>query len=599
MRIDKRDLDAILQKADIVDVIGRYLPLEKKGKDYVTICPFHDDHDPSMRISPTKQIYKCFVCGAGGNVFTFFQKHEGLGFVQAVQRVAGLIGYPLHIEERPKAADNRQPWFDALRLFGAYCQYELFSQDGQQARAYLQQRKFEKSILDTYEIGYAPARSMVRQYLAARFEDRAALEQTGLIQIGKEDLVPVFHDRIVIPIHDPQGRPVGFTARILNKDPGQAKYINTTTTPLFDKSQLIYNYHRAAKACRKAGRVILCEGAMDVLGLAKAGMNEGIACLGTAMTDAQLALISRLNVPVVVFYDQDKAGRKAAFQFGQKALGSGLSFSFVQSDQAKDPDEIYIEQGAEALRNLVGHTISYAQFALDYLKTVYDLDNYEDKKKYALQMEQLVRATLAPFEQPALFDQLQKTTGFTFEPQSFFAPIRAKRQGGEPFSKKKWESRTRQKPEAAVSLPPVMQGRLQAEKAVLWAMMFHEAFLGKFQEEVGFFGNPACAQLALYIHQAYRKNRDIDPVGLLDVIEEPEVRSLLIELSEWPDYSDMLEEFFWDSVAKIQSDVLQAQIQDLTEKIRTCQDAGEKVRLAMEKTRLTSRRLGLNNRKEK
>lgn len=590
MRIPEQQVNEIRQKADIVDIISQYLPLEKKGKEYAAVCPFHDDHDPSMHVSPDKQIYKCFVCGAGGDVFKFVSQYEKVSFVQAVEKVAARIHYPLQIHSVPteRREDPRQNLYRTLELFTAYCRYELASRDGLKAREYLDSRKFTKPVLETFQIGYAPERSMVGDYLQARIQSVRDLEQTGLIQIGTSTLRPLFFERIVIPIHDPQGRPVGYTARILPDSGQKAKYINTSQTPLYNKGSLIFNYHRAADVCRQAGRLILCEGAMDVIGLAKAGLNEGIACLGTACTPEQLQLIARCAVPVAVFYDQDAAGQKAAWTFGQKALKAGIRFSIVRTQDGKDPDEIFIAHGKKRLQAAVESTVSFAEFALDYLQGVYNLKNYEDRKTFASQMEQLIRQSLDSYEQPAMFDRLSQLTGFRFE--SYAAGSASTRSG----RKKK---PVRQTPAAALSTPPVIQGRLQAEKAVLWSMLARESYIDQFQNEVGFFSDSSCEKLFLYVQNTYRNDREIDPVGLCAAIEEDDVRALLVELSEWPDFSEAIESLYADSVRKIQKDLLGAQIEEITQEIASCTELSEKVSLMKKKKTLVAKRQSLNFRK--
>lgn len=578
MQIPEQDLRNILDQTDIVSVIERYVPLEKKGKEYLGVCPFHDDHSPSMRVSPDKQIYKCFSCGAGGNALRFIQNIEHISFPEAAAKAAEWIGYPLNIQKAEpdeKSVQNRDA-YETLRLFTVYCSYELFSQDGLKALSYLSGRGFSKEILKEYEIGYAPEAGMVKDYLTHRISDQTMLEKTGLVQIGTNDLIPSFYNRIMIPIHDANGKPVGYTARILPPAQGP-KYVNTTSTELYDKSSLIFNYHRAKDEARKAGRVILCEGAMDVLGLAKGGFKEGIACLGTALTDTQLGLIAALNVPVTLFYDQDEAGQNAVWKFAQKVQNTGIRFSIVANAPRKDPDEVFNAYGREGLEQAIEQTVSYASFAFDYLKNQYNLNNYEDKKQYARAMESIIRTTLESFEQNAAFEKLKALTGFSFtaEPlKPVWQPNRFKK-GGKAAGNA-----------APAVIPPVVKGRLQAEKSVLWSILFHESFLKQFQEQVGFFSNPACSRLSLYILHAYKTDASLDPAILIEQIEEPDARDLLVELAEWPDYSDLLPQFFDDAVCKIKSDMLSHKIDSLTRQIRQARDLSEKIELTKTKQSL-------------
>lgn len=575
MRVSQRDHQNILDQADIVDIISRYVPLDKKGKEYVGVCPFHDDHSPSMHVSLDKQIYKCFACGAGGNVIKFVSEIEKITYQDALIKVAELIHYPLQLIHEPqKTKDPNQPLYDALRLFTAYGKYELNSPDGLQASQYLAERKFSKQIIDDFDIGYVPSFDMVSQYLQARIKDRDVLEQTGLIVAGESSYIPYFYERILIPIHDANGQPVGYTARILPGSSKKAKYVNTTTTVLYEKSHLIFNYHRAKKYAAKAGRVILCEGAMDVLGLAKAGMYEGIANLGTACTPMQLDLIANLHVPVVVFYDQDSAGQKAAWNFAQAAFKAGIRFSFVHTTQAKDPDDIFIEKGAEALQQAVNSTISYAEFAFDYLQTQYNLQNYEDKKQYAKLMEEIIRNSLEQYEQPVMFDRLKELTGYSFEKEhSSWQPKKAGHQFAQP-----------------IVTPPVEPGHDHAEKSVLWCMLRSDQFIDQYNEQVGVFTNPTCMTLFKYLQLFYKQHSTIDPLSLFEVIEESDVKHLFLELADWPDYSDMIDQLFNDSKKKILKDVIENQINAINTQIKQVKNPLELKDLLIKKRDLVCRK---------
>ncbi len=602
MRIPEQDIQNIRERIDIVDVIGKVVPLEKHGKEYRGICPFHDDHSPSMNVSPEKQIYKCYACGAGGNVFTFLQNYDHITFLEAVKKAAEMIHYPLpeFTSSKEKPVSPLTPLYQTLDQFTAYCQYELTSSDGKEAMAYLQSRKFDEATLSKYQIGFAPDRDMEMQYLKAKFQDLSLCERTGLIQSTGNHAHPVFVDRIMIPIHDPAGHPVGYTARILPGSPQQAKYINTTQTELYEKGRLIFNYHRAVKAARKAGRLILCEGAMDVLGLAKAGLDEGIANLGTACTKEQMNLILQAGVPVVVFYDQDSAGQKAAWNFGQKAMQAGLRFSIVRQSIAKDPDEVFIARGKDGVLEAVSSTISYAEFAFDYLQSQYDLNNYEDKKNYAKAIESLIRTTLESYEQPAMLERLQQLTGFSFDEQpiennGWQNPRQTDRPWKSKFSKGKRSSRSQA---AQMPLPPALKGREQAEKAVCWAMMFSEDYQREFMAGNVFLQNPICSRLSGYLNLAYKTSDELDVVALQSEIKEPEVRDLLIELSEWPDYSDVAPFLFQDAVRKIQKDILNHENERLSRNLSGSDDSSRMLELLEKKKELRIAQGRLRKRKE-
>lgn len=584
-RIPRQDIENIQKQADIADIISRFVPLEKKGKEYVGVCPFHDDHDPSMHVSPEKGIFKCFVCGTGGDVFRFFEKFEGLNFTQSVERVAGLVNYPLpevQADLQRKKQDPKAPLYHALDVYRRYCAYELLSMDGQQAMAYLKERKFTPELLKKFSIGYAPSSSMSLGYLEASHIAQSDLLRTGIASQNGENLRAAFEERIMIPIEDAQGRTVGFTARILPGSSGLAKYVNTASTELYQKSSLIFNYHRVRNTCRKSGRVVLVEGAMDVLGLEKAGIQDGLACLGTAITDEQIQMLKALNTPVTVFYDADRAGRDAVWHFGNLALKAGLPFMVASWKGGKDPDEIYCTQGAQAVLKAVSATVSFTEFAFDYLKGRYDLSNYENKKAYASTLRSLIQTNLEPFERASWLERLEQETGFHYSEAASVMP------GEKPVFR-----RPRQ---TMVPLPAVLPGVDQAEKTVLYAMLCDARYADRFRQELGFFSLEACQMLSLYIYQAYRTISAIDPIALEQVIDEPEVQELLHELCGWPDKRETIEQEFEDALIRLHSSLYDRQIQSLQSQVRQVSREGDLPRalqLSKEIRELTAKKLKL------
>lgn len=585
--ISEDDIKAIRQQADIVDVMSRYITLEKKGKDYKAICPFHDDHDPSLSISTDKQIFKCFVCGTGGNVFTFVQKIEKISFLEAVCKVAELIHYPLHMDTsqfQPKV-DQNQPLYDCVQSYIRFLTYELQSENGESVKRYLSQRKINEDIIKRFEIGYAPESSRSVKYLKAKGFNEQILTDTGLIRTHDLDTYAVFDNRLMIPIHDENGNPVGFTARRLNEDKDVAKYINTSETKIYHKGHLIFNYHRAKEFAKKNKRCILVEGAMDVIAFEKADIHESIACLGTACTKEQIALLKRLNVPLVVCYDGDKAGKAATYKFGKLAVDYGLNFSIVKNTTGKDPDEIFNELGKDELYLSVHKTVSFVEFLFDYLPNQYDLDNYEDKKKFTSEMQSFIERTCTDFEKADYYSRIRDLTGFDLSHQSANIPAPKK------------ESRNN----AAVvrNIEPLKNGRTLAEHGVLWMILNSKLAADQFKDQIGFFQDPVCEELSLYCYDMYRNMDHIDFDVLMSYIEKEDVRNLLVSLMENPFHVDGYnEDFFNDSLMKIKECTLQAQIDNLNDQIKNVQDPMLKISLASKKQELIIQRNEILHRKE-
>ncbi|MBB5183195.1 DNA primase [Catenisphaera adipataccumulans] len=565
--IAEEDLKAIRSQADIVDIISHYLDLEKRGKDYKAVCPFHDDHDPSLSISAEKQIFKCFVCGAGGDVFGFVQRIENISFQEAVYKVADMIHYPLEHRSVIKREDPNQRYYDALQEYIRFTCYELKSEEGKQADAYLRRRKMTDQIIDDFEIGYAPAADISRRFLQAKQYSPQILEEIGLTSGGRI----LFHDRFLIPIHDENGYPVGFTARRLNDRSSEPKYINTSATKIYEKGNFVFNYHRARPAARKAERVILTEGAMDVLAFEKAGIHEAIACLGTACTQRQLQLIAGLKQPVTVCYDGDQAGQDAAYKFGRSAAARHLSFQIVQSSTDQDPDEIFDSGGKEALSEYVSRTISWVDFLFDYLRKKYNLDTYEDRKAYAQEIFEAIKLTDEPFEKQTDLQKLKQRSGFDFS-QAISQPVQPHR-------------KNRPLPQTVISMPE--DGRTHAERVILSMMLLNKDAARRFKEEIGFFKNEYCRQIALYCYDIYREKDQLDPDDLMSRINEEPVRRYLNDLlldTNRPQTFD--ETYFEDSLTKVRKCLIQEQLDVINRKISSTSDLDEKLKLWNKKKEL-------------
>lgn len=594
-RIDENDFAAVKAQADIVDIVSHYLPVEKKGKDYVAVCPFHNDHDPSMRLNTRKQIYKCFVCGAGGDAISFVRRYEKLTFPQAVKKVADLIGYKLHNYQDSAPVQNvHQKDFDLMNTYSDFCKYELESVDGVHAKAYLSKRKINEDIIKRFEIGYAPDSKKSLHFLNNKGVPFQKLNALGLIRQNEYGLSAFFYDRIMIPIHDIYGHPVGFTARTLSNDKNVPKYLNTPDSEIYNKGELIFNYHRAKEAASRTGRVILTEGAMDVIGFEKAGIHEAIANLGTACTDRQIELIKALRVPVIVCYDFDKAGRKACADFCKKALAAGISIQISQNDLGKDPDEIFNQYGAKEVEGIVQKTIGYVDFLFDYLLSQYNLENYNDKKEYAQKMGEAIRSYTSDFERAAAYQRLKEISGFDLSATNTNA--------AEPETAKKGHRREKKSYEKPVYVMQDFEesGLEKAEKSVLTAMLFSKAIASRFRDEIGFFQDERHQLLAYYIYDYYRTNDFMDKDALYLSIEEEGIIDLLDLLYQRSDFlhidladpmiEERLNQLYTESIQKMEACLLDKKLEALNKKISRLQDPIEKAKLALEKRTLIAKK---------
>ena len=573
-RLSEQEINDIRAKADIVDVIGHYVPLSKKGRNYWCVCPFHDDHSPSMSIASDKQIYKCFVCGAGGNVFTFVQNYEKISFIEAVYKVAVYAG--VHIEHSLILPQKHvDPHIAALHKACKetieFTNYQLDTLDAKNVKEYLFKRNITEDIIRKFNIGYNPKNDALYRFLKAKKIKEDDMLGAGLVRMTSMGIKDVFSNRIMIPIHDAEGNPVGFSARRIQEN-DEAKYINTNETDIYVKGNLIFNYHRAKQEARKAKKVFLVEGAMDVLAFEKVGLANSIATLGTAITSTQLHLLKLLHVPVVVCYDGDTAGKNATYKFGKLAIKEHIPFEIVDNRYGLDPDEIIDGYGKEALTKMSSNTISWIDFLFEYLLGKYNLNNYSQKKEYAMEIAEEINQLSDTFEKESYFIRLRGLTDFDMQPK-------------QTTDKKNIKKERKAEKQQFLSYPKT--GRIRAEQEILSQMLCGIAASNYYKEKLGFMKDETCNKLALYIIDYYRNHQKMEVADLLNDIREENVRQLLLDISQWELASQNINMLvLQDALEKTKVCMLDDQIQMLNEKIKTIQDPMEKAKLAQQKNQL-------------
>ncbi|MBK7794068.1 MAG: DNA primase [Betaproteobacteria bacterium] len=362
-------IQTLLSRIDIVEVIDRYVPLKKAGANHVACCPFHSEKSPSFTVSPSKQFYHCFGCGAHGTAIGFLMEHGGKTFPEAVDELARDAGLTVPRVERPGDAERRVQALDLTQLtLTAAKHYRAALKDSPKAIAYLKDRGLTGAIAARFGIGYAPE---AWQALAAAFTDydNTALETVGLVIAGDAGKrYDRFRDRIMFPIHDSRGQVIGFGGRVIGA--GEPKYLNSPETPLFSKGRELYGLYLARNAIREAGRVVVVEGYMDVVALAQHGVDYAVATLGTATTPIHAQKLLRVADHVVYCFDGDTAGRKAAWRALENTLPvvtDGKQVGFLFLPEGEDPDDYVRQRGKTAFEALVDRATPLSEFLLTEL----------------------------------------------------------------------------------------------------------------------------------------------------------------------------------------------------------------------------------------
>lgn len=377
-------IEEVRTKNDIVDVISSYVRLQKKGNSYFGLCPFHNEKSPSFSVSRDKQMYYCFGCGAGGNVFTFLMEYENDSFTEALQSLAERAGVELPKEQYSKEAKARADLRETLlainKMAAKYYFAQLRSEKGTQARRYLTDRALTEETIVHFGLGYATKYSDdLSRFLKTKGYSDELIVQSGLASVDeKHGIHDKFWNRVMFPIMDANSRVIGFGGRVMGE--GKPKYLNSPETPIFDKSRNLYGLNRA-RSSRKT-YFLLCEGYMDVIALHQAGFTNAVASLGTAFTPGHASLIRRYVQEVYLTYDSDEAGTKAALRAMPILKEAGITAKVIRMDPYKDPDEFIKNLGAAAFEERIKQARNGFMYGLEILEKQYDLNSPEGKTNF-------------------------------------------------------------------------------------------------------------------------------------------------------------------------------------------------------------------------
>ena len=377
-------IEEVRSSNNIVDIIGGYVRLQKKGSSYFGLCPFHNEKSPSFSVSPNKQMYYCFGCGAGGNVFTFIMEYENQTFPEAVKILADRAGIALPeaelTEEQKRERNKRQLLLEINKTAANYFYYQLNGDQGQQAREYLENRRLSKETQIHFGLGYASKYSNdLYLYLKKKGYQDQILKETGLLTYDeKRGAHDKFWNRVMFPIMDVNNRVIGFGGRVMGD--GTPKYLNSPETMLFDKSRNLYGLNYA----RTSGKpyMIICEGYMDVIAMHQAGFTNAVASLGTAFTAQHSVLLKRYTQEVRLAYDSDGAGQKAALRAIPILKSAGINVRVIHMDPYKDPDEFIKNLGTEAFQERIDAAESSFMFEISVLEKNYKQSDPEGRASF-------------------------------------------------------------------------------------------------------------------------------------------------------------------------------------------------------------------------
>ncbi len=513
--LTEEKINEIRSSVDIVEVIGEYIPLTGKGKNFFCVCPFHDDHSPSMSISKDRQIYKCFSCGAGGNVFTFVKNYENISFIEAVKKMALKAGIFLDINTKEKKQTSKyQKYYDMYDMALKLYTNNINTKEGIEAKKYLTKRGINEDIIKHFNIGLSLKNtSLLTGLLQKKGYSEKELLDYGLATKKDNDVHDIYYNRIMFPLFNLEGKPVGFSGRVYDQE-SNFKYINTKETEIFKKGESLYNYHVAKNIARNIGKIIVVEGFMDAIRLYTIGIENVVATMGTSVTKEQIAIIKKMAKEIILMFDGDTAGKKAAYQVSTELKNNGIDAKIVVLEDNLDPDEYILKYGKEKMLFHLEHPMNEMDFKLEYLKSGKDITSADGLSEYIHGMIDELNKVTDPILRESTILKLSNQTGFDIN-----------------FIKNELKEIDLKK---EIEIVPKKQNKRrnkyeEAEMRLLFYMLNHEDVIKEYKKRVHFLNISKYRLLAKEVTYFYDDNGYVKEADLVSYFRDNEELSNTLE----------------------------------------------------------------------
>ena len=546
-------IDQIRSQTDIVEVIGQYVSLKKRGRNWFGLCPFHSERTPSFSVNPEMGIFKCYGCNKGGDVYTFLIEHEKLSFTQSVELLADRLG--LKVPRREKARQEEEST-DKLVYANQFARdfYHrlLMEKQGRPALDYLKSRDLDEETIHLFELGWAsPDREVLKKAALEHGIDEETLLDVGLLSRSEEsgEIFDRFRGRIMIPILNPAGRTIGFGGRILAE--GEPKYLNTSETLLFHKGEVLFGLDKSRGAIRRDSRAMVVEGYMDLISLYRHGFHSVVAPMGTALTPGQAVLLRRYAREVILLYDADKAGLRATFRGGDELLAAGLTVRVVTLPEAMDPDDFIRAKGRQAFEELIGSAADFLDRKMEILETRTDLGVTANRQRAA---DKLLESVARCRDNLVRNLYLKKVAEFIGAPQSVLA---------ERLSRLMRTRTIRQPRVMRESTGPESSTGEKAQRYLLALCLKHPEYVDSTIEKLG--GTPLSVPEYVKIFQALVEAKSSGVKNLIESIYEklPEsLQKLVGELISEGEKVEPADEVFNSCWRRIKIEWIDKQLED-------------------------------------
>lgn len=576
-------IEDIRRRSDIVDVIGSYVPLTKKGRNYACVCPFHDDHNPSMHISVDKQIYKCFSCGSGGNVFTFVQNYEKIPFAQAVKKVSEICHLNIQVDVDTHERPVNQQFSKLYKILNetiSFTQYQLYTRDGQEVVEYLHKRGIEDQWIEKFQLGYNPGNNALYRFLSSKGYKDEDIIAAGVARLQNNGIVDVFDERILFPIHDINGNPIAFSGRDFAKNPSyeRAKYVNSSASAIYNKSNVLYNAHRVKELGHKVPQMYIVEGPMDVIALYRAGVANCVATMGTAFTKEHIQSLRRLTNEIVLCYDGDEAGQNANYKAGCLLSEAKYDFRIVKNTTQLDPDEIIKQLGKNELQYILEMPITWIEYLFEYYSKQFNLANYSEKKEFALLLMKAINSIPDQFDKTIYVERLSQLTSFTQVQLTQLLP----KQNVPIYQKTRVENPKKAYSKIELSELHILAQMLCCKKAAIL-----------FEDKLGSLITPKAKALSLFLVDYYRDHQEVMVSDLVSEIDDPELLKLLLDIEEDDFFlKEYNEQLLLDNFEEIKQYDIDSYIETLLRSAMNYQEPSKKAEIYKQINDLMSKKKG-------
>lgn len=540
--IPEEVIEQVRNETNIADIIGQFVALRKSGSNLMGLCPFHDENSPSFSVNEDRQLFKCFGCGKGGNVFTFMMELENLTYPEAILKVADMSG--IEISDQYKQSNSQKPKMNSTetkliemheKSTEVYHHILMNTELGQKALDYLHDRGLTDETIKYYQIGFAPNNNVINRFLVEQKFEYQDMRKSGLfLEDDEGKLRDRFFNRIMFPIKNEFGSIIGFSGRVLNKEDSTAKYLNSPETDIFNKRDVLFNLSNAKAAIRKNDAVILFEGFMDVISAYQSGIENGIASMGTSLTNDQIKVINRHCSSVYVCYDGDAAGQNAINRALSLLGNSNLTLRVIQMPEGIDPDEYRKQFGEEKFADYMSKSIeSTIAFKMRYYKLNRNLDNETDKFSYIQDVLKEVAKVDQPIERDLYINQLADQ--FNLNKNDLTMTMNSFIQKNDAVNRVNY-SRNGKNDNNAQMIAPIQSVRYRskvemAELYLLNRILMSQELWQRLMSVDGFAFVDVDYQLLYNLAQEYMATHDeYNSAEFQDFIKEEKLRKLLIDI---------------------------------------------------------------------